>query len=111
MIEGYFGGKGGQTPICGYCSQKVSVPVFHGYFERNDGRLRMPSQGKDERDEVGIRWSGRVLPGEDAVEQRRADVDFAARLQERQVRPGVTGERYQRVEDYDPVLRDACRLE
>lgn len=60
MIEGYFGGKGGQTPICGYCSQKVSVPVFHGYFERNDGRLRMPSQGKDERDEVGIRWSGRV---------------------------------------------------
>lgn len=78
--------------------------MIAGYFERVLGKLQMPERPEGTRDELGIRWSGSVLCGKDSVEARQWDADYGARVRQ-------ADDRCDGLEDYDPVLRSACRLE
>jgi hypothetical protein len=67
-----------------------------GYLGKGKPELRM---AKKDVDELGVRFDGAVLTGEKSVEEQlKCDA----------VRPGDSC--YERVEDYDPVLRAHCRL-
>jgi len=76
-----------------------------GYFsKRGYTELRMPK----EKDALGIQFEGPVLTGEKSVEQQQRDIVTSREAAVRATSP--LGESYKTVEDYDPVLRDHCRL-
>jgi hypothetical protein len=74
-----------------------------GYFGK-DKHTRMP-KGKDS---IGIRSEGAVMTGEKSVEQVQHD---DARRQSISKPDPKKAPFYQRLEDYDPVLRFHCRLD
>jgi hypothetical protein len=69
-----------------------------GYFSKRTRELRMPR-----KDSLGIDFEGAVLTGEKSLQHRQCEEAIA------EVGPQATfdpaGERYETVEDYDPVLR------
>jgi hypothetical protein len=69
-----------------------------GYLGKGTPELRMP---KEDVDELGVRFEGVVLTGEKTVEEGLKS-DVVRRVDE-------CHECYERVEDYDPVLRAHCR--
>jgi hypothetical protein len=73
-----------------------SVMSIAGYLSAGKREVRMPKKGGDES---GIRFDGAVLTGEKSVEERLKMPDAVP----------SSGEYYERVEDYDPVLRAHCR--
>lgn len=64
-----------------------------GYFAPRITELRMPKKV----DALGISFEGPVLTGERSVQHKQQDEAIRA--------VDATGEAYQRIEDYDAVLR------
>ena len=80
----------------------MSVPAY--IAGNRGGGLRMPRMDGKGADRLGIQFSGSVVRGEKSVAEGLRDAGL------RDWPEGARDERYGRVNEYDPVLKDHCRL-